>query len=112
MPAPHTPQRAGPSKLNPHLPLFRRRVDSSDEEEPEQPVWPPRRPRLEFDVSNDEQEEHIELEPPRRRKRSRRSANPFIDSEAGVDGEASSDEGSVDENDDLDIFIVADDVEY
>ena len=55
MPAPPTPQRAGPSGLNAHLPPFRHRVDSYDEEEPEQPVWPPRRPRLEFDVGDYEQ---------------------------------------------------------
>ena len=98
--------------MNAHLPPFRRRVDSSDEEEPEPPVWPPSRPRLEFDVGDYEQEEDIEPEPPRRRKRARRRANPFIDFEAGVDGEATGDEGSDDENDDLDGFIVADDVEF
>ena len=38
MPAPLTPQRAGASGLNAHLPLFRRRVNSSDEDEPERPV--------------------------------------------------------------------------
>ena len=112
MQAPPTPQRAEPSGLNAHLPPFRRSVDSSDEEEPERPVWPPRRPRLEFDVDDYEQEEEIEPEPPRRRKRARRRANQFIDSEASVDGEASGDEGSDDENDDLDGFIVADDVEF
>ena len=96
MPTPPTPQRAGPSWLNAHLPPFRRRVDYSDEEEPERPVWPPRRPRLEFDVGDYEQEEEEDIEPtpPRRRKRARRRANPFIDSEAGLDGEASNDEGS------------------
>ena len=112
MPAPPTPQRAGPCGLNAHLPPFRRRIDSSDEELLDRPVWPPRRPRLEFDVGDYEQEEGIEPEPPRRRKRTRRRANPFIDSEAGVDGEASGDEGSDDENDDLDGFIVPDDVEF
>ena len=112
MPAPTTPQRAGPSGLNAYLPPFRRREDSFDVEEPEPPVWPPRRPRLEFDVGDYKQEEDIEPEPPRCRKRARRRANPFIDSEAGVDGEASGDEGSDDENDDLDGFIVADDVEF
>ena len=35
MPAPLTPQCAGQSKLNDHLPPFRCRMDSSDEEEPE-----------------------------------------------------------------------------
>ena len=112
MQAPLTPQRAGPSELNDHLPPFRPRVDSSDEEEPERPVWPPRRLRLEFVVCYYEQEEDTELQPPRRRKRARRSANPFIDAEAGVDGEASDDERSDDENDVLAGFIVADDVEF
>ena len=50
--APCTPQRAGPCGLNAHLPPFRRRVDSFDEEEPERPVLPPRRLRLEFDVGD------------------------------------------------------------
>ena len=112
MPAPTTPQRAGPSGLNAHLPPCQRRVDFSADEKPEPPVWPPRRPRLEFDVGDYEQEEDIEPEKPRRRKRARRRANPFIDSDAGEDGEASGDEGSEDENDDLDGFIVSDDVEF
>ena len=66
---------------------------------------------MEFVVGDYEQEEEIEPEPPRRRKRARRRANPFIDSETGVDGKASGEEGSDDENDDLYGFIVADDVE-
>ena len=110
MPAPPTPERAGPSGLNAHLPPFRRRVDSSDEDEPEQPMWPPRRPHLKFDDGDYEQEEDTGTEPPRRRKKVRRRVNPFIDAEAGVDGEASNDEGSDDENDDLDGFIVADNI--
>ena len=36
--------------------------------------------------------------------------NPFIDAEAGVDGDASNDEESDDENDDLNGFIVADNI--
>ena len=112
MPAPPTPKRAGPSGLNANLPPFRRLVDSFDEEEPERPVWPPRRPRLEFDVDDYEQKEDIKPEPPRRQKRARRRANPFIDSKAGVDGEASGDKLSDDENNDLDGFIVANDVEF
>ena len=35
MPAPLTPQRAGPSKLNAYLPPFCRHVTSSDEDEPD-----------------------------------------------------------------------------
>ena len=49
MPASPLPQRAGPSGLDGHMPPFRRRVDSFDEEEPERPVWPPLRPYLELD---------------------------------------------------------------
>ena len=113
MPAPPPPQRAGPSGLNAHLPPFRRRVDSSDEEEPERPVWPQRRFHLEFDDGDyEQQEEDTEPQPVRRRKNARRRAHPLIDTEAGVDGNASDDEKTDDENDDLDGFIVADDVEY
>ena len=110
--APPTQQRAGPSELNAHLPPFRRRVDSFDEDEPERPVWPTRRPHLEFDDGDYEQEEDTEQQPPRRRKIARRRENLFIDSEAGVDGDATNDEESDDENDYLDGFIVADDIEY
>ena len=113
MPASTPPQRAGPSGLNAHLPPFRRRVDSSDKEEPERPVWPPRRPHLEFgDGYYEQEEENTEPQPVRRRKNAPRRANPFIDTEAGVDGNASGDEQTDDENDDLHGFIVADDVEY
>ena len=99
-PAPFTPQRAGPSGLNAHLPPFRCRVDSSDEDEPERPVWPPCRPHFEFDDGDYDQEDETEPQPVRRRKSARRSANPFIDTEAGVDKDASGDEGSDDEHDD------------
>ena len=112
MPSPPTPQRAGPSELNVHLPPFPRRVDSSDEEDLERPVWPPRRPRLELEEADYEQDENAEPEPPRRQKKARRHVNLFIDAEAGVDGDVSNDEGTDDENDDLDGFIVADDVEF
>ena len=91
MPAPPPQQRAGPSKLNAHLPPFRRRVDLSDEEEPKRPVWPPRRPHLEFDDGDYEQEEDTEFSSVRRRKNARLRANPFIDTEAGVYGNASGD---------------------
>ena len=49
-------------------------------------------------------------QPPQRRKKARRRAKPFIESEAGVDGDASEDES--DGNDDFTDFIVPDDVEY
>ena len=104
-------QRAGPSGLNAHLPPFSRRMDSSDDEEPERPVWPPRRPRLELEEADYEQED-TEPKPPRRRKKARRRVNPFIDAEAGVDRDVSGDEETDDENNDLDGFIVANDVEF
>jgi hypothetical protein len=47
---------------------------------------------------------------PQRRRSVRRCANPFIDLEAGVDDDASADESDV--ADDLDGFIVSDDVEF
>ena len=64
---------------------------------------------MEFDDGDYEQED-AEQEPPRRRKKARRRANPFI--EAGVDKDASSDDGSYNTIDDLDKFVVADNVEY
>ena len=112
MPEPSTPQRAGPSGLNAHLPPFRRRIDSSDEEEQVRFVWPPRRPHLELEDGDYEQESDAESEPPRRRKKALRRTNPFIDAEAAVDGEASCDEVTEDENDYLDGCIVANDVEF
>ena len=48
-PAPLTSHRAGPSGLNTNLPPFRRRVASSDKDEPKRLVWPPHRLHLEFD---------------------------------------------------------------
>ena len=69
MPEPHTPQRSGPKGLNAHLPLFRRRIASSDEDEPVQPVWRLRRPHLELEDSDYEQESDAEPDPPRRRKK-------------------------------------------
>ena len=112
MPEPPTPQRTGPSGLNVHLPPFRRRIDLSDEDEPVRPVWPPRRPHLELEDGDYELVSDAEPEPPRRRKEARRRTNPFIDAEAGVDGDASGDEGTEDENDDMDGFIVADYLEF
>ena len=75
-------------------------------------MWPTRRKHLEFDDGDYEQEEDTEPEPPRWRKNARRRVNPFIDAEAGVNEDASNDEQSNDENDDLDGFIVADDIEF
>ena len=75
-------------------------------------MWPPRRPHLEFDDNDYEQEDDNEPQPERRRKSAWRRANTFIDTEAGVHGEASGAEQPDDENDDLDGFIVADDWEY
>ena len=112
MPAPPTLQSAGPIGLNAHLPPLRRRVDSSDEDELERPDWPPRYPQLDFDDGDYEQKENTEPQPVRRRQSARRRANLFIDDKAGVDGDASGEEGTNDENDDIYGFIVADDVEY
>ena len=109
--APPTPKCAGPSRLNAHLPPFRRRVDTSDEDEPELPVWPPRRPHLDFDDGDYEQVD-TEPEPPRQRNNARRRVNPFINAKAGVDGKASNDKASDNDNDALDGFIVADDIEF
>ena len=106
--APPTPLRAGPSGLNAHLLPFRRRVNSSDKEEPERPVWPHRRPQMQFDDGDYEQPEDVWPEPPRRRKRARHSAIFFIDAQAGVEKDANGNEGTDDEIDDLDGFIVAD----
>ena len=75
-------------------------------------MWPPRRPHLEFDDGTYKQEDVTEHQPVRRRISARRHKNPFIDTEAGVDGDASGDKGSDDENDDLNGFIVADNVVY
>ena len=75
-------------------------------------MWPKRRPRLELEEADYEQDENAEPEPPRRQKKARRRVNPFIDAEAGVEVNASNDEGTDDENDDLDGFLVADDVEF
>ena len=104
MVAPPIPKRAAPIGLNAHLPPFRRRVDSYDEEEPERPVWPPRRSHMEFDDGDYEQEEHAEPKLLRRRKKALCRANVFIDAKAGVDGDASCDKGFDDENDNFDGF--------
>ena len=109
-PASPTPQRAEPSGLNANLPLFCRRADSSDEDEPERPVWPIRFPHLEFDDGDYEQEEDTEPQPVRCRQSAQRRANSFIDAEFGVEGAASGDEVTDDENDGLDGIIVAEDV--
>ena len=75
-------------------------------------MWPPRRPHLKFDDGDYKQEEDTGTELPRRRKKARCRVNPFIDAEAGVDKEASNDKGSNNENDDLDGFVVADEIEF
>ena len=65
---------------------------------------------MEFDDGHYEQED-VELEPTRRRKRARRRAIQLIDAEAGVNRDAY-DEGTDEENNDLDGFTVADDIEF
>ena len=64
MPEQPTPQRAGPSGLNAHLPPFRGRIDSSDEDKPVRPVWPPRRAQMKLEGGDYEQETDAEPEPP------------------------------------------------
>ena len=48
MPAPPTPHRAKLSGMNGNIPPFRCRVDPSDEDETERPVWPPCYPHMDF----------------------------------------------------------------
>ena len=108
---PITQQCAGPSKLNAHLPSDRRRVDSSDEDEPERPVWAPRRLHLKFDNGDYQQKEDTEQKPPIQRIEARRCDNLFIDSEVSVVGDGNNDKESDDKNNKLDGFIVADDME-
>ena len=66
-----------------------------------------RRPRLDSDADDEPQ-------PPvrARRRRARRAANQFIDSEAGVDGDASDESDESDGGDSINDFIVGDDVEF
>ena len=59
-----------------------------------------------------QQESDAEPQPPRRLQKSRRHTNPFIDVEICVEGDAIGDDGTEDENDDLNGFIVANDVEF
>ena len=84
-------------------------MDSSDEEEPERSVLPFCRPHLKFVDGDYKHDKITEPEPQRRRKKARRRVNPFIKSEARVDWNASGDDGTDDENDDLNKFIVVDD---
>ena len=79
-------------------------TDSSDEKEPERPVWPPRRPHFKLDDGDYEQEEETEIQPVRRRKNARLRANPFIDSEAGLNGNARNDDNTDGENDDRRLY--------
>ena len=102
MPAPPTPQSAGPSGLNAQLPSFPR-IDSSDEEVPEQPVWPLRRLRLEMVEEDNNLEQDKEINVPKRQKKATQRANMFIDHEAGVDGDTSEDEDIANENNDDDL---------
>ena len=61
-------------------------------------------------LGSDLDDEEAEPQRPQRRKKVRKRANPFIKSEAGVDGDASEDES--DEYDDLADFIVPDYLKY
>ena len=75
-------------------------------------MWTLRRPHLQLDEGNYKQEENAKPEPLRRRKKARRRANSFIDAEVGVNGDASSDEITDEDNNDLAKFIVTDDIEF
>lgn len=75
-------------------------------------MWPVRRPHLEFDDADYEQEVYIESHPVRYRNSARSRVHPFIDAEAGVVGNASGDDGPDHENAYLDGFIVAYYVDY
>ena len=105
-------QRAKPSWLNAHLQPFSRRIDLFDEDEPVRPVWPPCRAHLELEDNDFEQESDAEPEQPRRLKKARHRTNSLIEAEAGVVKDASGDEITKDVNDDLNGFIVADNVEF
>ena len=67
--------------------------------------------RLVLEIKNYNQEKDAEPKPLRWQKKAKRSVNLFIDAKAGVDGDASNDEETDDENNDLYGFIVADDIE-
>ena len=88
---------------------LRQRVESStrlvEDDEPKSPMWPPWRPRLES-----EEEDAEPPQRPQKRKKPRRRANPYIESETGVEGDASDDES--DGNNDLADFIVPNYVKY
>ena len=90
--------RIGPSGTN-------RPEPSSDEDDKIAPVT--RRPRLNSDAE-DEQQPPVQT----RRRRARGAANSFIDSEAGVDGDASDESDESDGGDSINDFIVGDDVEF
>ena len=100
---------AGPSGAN--LPCTsagpRRIVYSSDEKDDLKPHPPPfgYRPPL---IDDSDFDDHWPARNPTVRNRRTRD-NPFIETEAGVDGDASADEDD-DDGADLDGFIVADDV--
>ena len=64
-----------------------------------------------FDDGDYEQKKDTKPEPPRRQQRVKRRENVFIDADPCVDGEADSDERTDNENDDLDGFIITDDVD-
>jgi hypothetical protein len=112
---PPSQDRAGPSRTNrPGPPTKSRRfVYSSDEEDAPPPVWPPPPAAAAVAAAAAAQPESSEdeapvAEPRRKRRRSRRP-NPFIDAEAGVDGEASADEDDSDAKPTMGGFIVEDD---
>ena len=85
----------------------RRIVYSSNEEDDK----PPRRGPFDRppQIDDDDEDDFQPLPPAVSRYRKAARRNPFIEPEAGVDGDASADEDN-DDADDLEGFIVADDV--
>lgn len=111
-PPPRLPpqQRAGPSGTNrPGPPTKARRIVYSSDEEGDAPVrqvWPPPMPQQAESDQESEPEERRRTRPAARRRRAR---NPFIDAEAGVDGDASADEDDLEDDPTMGGFIARDD---
>ena len=68
-----------------------------------------------MDIDNGDYKQEVkdsERELPRPRHNVKRRTNPFIDAQAGVDGDASGNDGTDDLNNDLNRSIVADDIAF
>ena len=98
----------GPSETHrpPPSPPTRRVIYSFDDDDDlERLVLPLRHPRL-----DSESKVAVLPQRPQRRRKTRQRPNPFIENEAGVEGDVSVAETNGDN--DLDGFIVPDDVKY